>query len=199
LVDVLSGDVNPSGRLPFTFPVQLEDCGAHAFDALCYPGDTLHEVYREDLMVGYRWNDNRKVTPLFAFGYGLSYTTFVYGDARISATQFAEGDTLTVTVPVTNTGGVTGAEVVQLYVGDDHASVVRPLKELKAFSKVTLAPGETRDVPLRVAASDLAYYDDQAKAWRAEAGTFNFHVAAAANDVRQTLSARLKQGFLRAR
>ncbi len=199
LVDVLSGDVNPSGRLPFTFPVRLEDCGAHAFDALCYPGDTLHEVYREDLMVGYRWNDNRKVTPLFAFGYGLSYTTFVYGDARISATQFAEGDTLTVTVPVTNTGGVIGAEVVQLYVGDDHASVVRPLKELKAFSKVTLAPGETRDVPLRVAASDLAYYDDQAKAWRAEAGTFNFHVAAAANDVRQTLTARLKQGFLRAR
>jgi beta-glucosidase len=199
LVDVLSGDVNPSGRLPFTFPARLEDCGAHAFDTLCYPGTGEREIYREDLMVGYRWTDSRATKPLFAFGYGLSYTTFAYGKARLSATKFAPSDTLTVTVPVTNTGSRAGAEVVQLYVGDDACPVVRPVKELKAFVKVQLAPGETQDVTLRVAAQDLAYYDDRSACWRAEAGAFTFYVAAAANDVRQKLSARLTTAFTRAK
>ncbi len=199
LVDVLSGDVNPSGRLPFTFPARLEDCGAHAFDTLCYPGTGEREIYREDLMVGYRWTDSRATKPLFAFGYGLSYTTFAYGKARLSATKFAPSDTLTVTVPVTNTGSRVGAEVVQLYVGDDACPVVRPVKELKAFAKVQLAPGETQDVTLRVAAQDLAYYDDRSACWRAEAGAFTFYVAAAANDVRQKLSARLTTAFTRAK
>jgi beta-glucosidase len=197
LVDILSGDVNPSGRLPFTFPARLEDCGAHAFDTLCYPGTGEHEIYREDLMVGYRWADSHATQPLFAFGYGLSYTTFEYGSATLAATEFTQADTLVVTVPVTNTGSRLGAEVVQLYVGDDEAPVVRPVKELKAFRKVTLAPGETQDVTLRVAAADLAYYDDLSACWRAEPGTFTLYVAAAANDVRQQLSARLTEGFTR--
>jgi beta-glucosidase len=199
LVDVLSGDVNPSGRLPFTFPARLEDCGAHAFDTLCYPGTGEREIYREDLMVGYRWADSHATEPLFAFGYGLSYTTFAYGEAHLSAAKFAPTDTLTVTVPVTNTGSRAGAEVVQLYVGDDACPVVRPIKELKAFAKVQLASGETREVTLRVAAQDLAYYDDKSACWRAEAGTFTLYVAAAANDVRQKLSARLTKGFTRAK
>jgi beta-glucosidase len=197
LIDVLSGDVNPSGRLPFTFPARLEDCGAHAFDTLCYPGTGEREIYREDLMVGYRWVDAHKTKPLFAFGYGLSYTTFSYGKATLSASRFSAADTLTMTVPVTNTGTRAGAEVVQLYVGDDAAPVVRPAKELKAFNKVHLEPGETREVSLRVAATDLAYYDDQAACWRAEAGKFTFYVAAASNDVRQKLSARLTEEFTR--
>ncbi len=225
LADVLLGDVNPGGRLPFTFPARLTDCGAHAFDTLCYPGTGEREIYREDLMVGYRWADSRHTRPLFAFGYGLSYTTFSYGTATLTVLPpaaaakskkaakkgattsvstdtvpaFSPTDTLLITVPVTNTGSRAGAEVVQLYVGDDEAPVVRPVKELKAFAKVQLEAGETRAVQLRVAAADLAYYDDRAALWRAEAGTFSLHVAAAANDVRQTLSARLTAEVTRAK
>lgn len=200
LADVLSGDVNPNGRLPFSFPVKLDDCAAHAtHDSLSYPGVNRQQTYVEDILVGYRWHDTRRVRPLFAFGHGLSYTTFAYGKARISSDCITAADTVTVTVPVTNTGAVAGAEVVQLYVGDDKAPVVRPTKELRAFAKVTLQPGETRDVELRVAAADLAYYDEATAAWRVEAGTFTFYVAAAADDVRQKLRVRLTETFTRAR
>ncbi len=199
LTDVLSGTVNPGGRLPFSFPVQLTDCGAHAFDTLCYPGKDFYEIYREDLLVGYRWYDTKRIRPLFAFGHGLSYTTFTYGKAELSTDRFQPADTVIVTVPVTNSGEAAGAEVVQLYVGDDNAPVLRPEKELKAFAKVYLLPGETRAVELRVAAADLAYYDDKAGCWRAEAGTFTFNVAAAADDVKQKLKVRLTEDFTRSR
>ena len=139
LADVLSGAVNPSGKLPFSFPVKLTDCGAHAFDELSYPGDSIKQVYKEDILVGYRWHDTKKIPALFPFGYGLSYTTFAYGKPVASAKTITADNSLTVTIPVKNTGSVAGKEVVQLYVGDEKCSVLRPVKELKAFQKITLA------------------------------------------------------------
>ncbi|MDE6136792.1 MAG: glycoside hydrolase family 3 C-terminal domain-containing protein [Muribaculaceae bacterium] len=189
IADVLAGRVNPSGKLPYSIPVRLEDCAAHSFGVDSYPGvesesgDVLFGVcapqqrYEEDLLVGYRWHDTKKVPARYAFGHGLSYTAFAYGKPVLSAKEMtAEGDKLTVTVPVTNTGSREGAEVVQLYVGDDKASVLRPVKELKGFEKVTLAPGETRDVTFTVTPEMLAFFDAGAHAWRTEPGTFTLYL-----------------------
>lgn len=135
LADILSGAVNPSGKLPFSFPARLKDCGAHAFDELSYPGDSIKQEYKEDILVGYRWHDTKKIPALFPFGHGLSYTTFTYGKPVASAKTMAADGTLTVTVAVKNTGSIAGKEIVQLYVGDDKCSVLRPVKELKHFAK----------------------------------------------------------------
>lgn len=192
LVDVLSGDVSPSGKLPFSFPVKLEDSGAHAFGPEGFPGVDDEVYYKEDILVGYRWHDTKRIRPLFPFGHGLSYTEFDYGKATLSARSVAAADDLvTVTVPVTNIGSCAGAEVVQLYVGDDKAAVARPAKELKAFGKVFLQPGETQEVTLSVRASDLTYYNNGA--WHAEPGTFTLYVAASAADVKQKLTLRLTE------
>ena len=150
LADVLSGAVNPSGKLPFSFPVKLTDCGAHAFDELSYPGDSIKQVYKEDILVGYRWHDTKKIPALFPFGYGLSYTTFAYGKPVASAKTITADNSLTVTIPVKNSGSIAGKEVVQLYVGDEKCSVLRPVKELKAFQKITLAPGEEKEVTFTI-------------------------------------------------
>ena len=189
IVDVLAGRVNPSGKLPYSIPVRLEDCAAHSFGTDSYPGvesesgDVLFGVcapqqrYEEDVLVGYRWHDTKKVPARYAFGHGLSYTSFAYGKPVLSAKEMkADGGKLTVTVPVSNTGSREGAEVVQLYVGDDKASVLRPVKELKGFEKVTLAPGETRDVTFTVTPEMLAFFDADAHAWRTEPGTFTLYL-----------------------
>ena len=183
LADVVFGKVNPSGKLPFTFPVRLEDNAAHAVGE--FPGgDTVR--YREGLFVGYRWHEIREIAPLFAFGHGLSYTTFSISNLRLSADRMASDASLTVRVDVTNTGERAGAEVVQLYVGDDESFVQRPLKELKGFEKVSLQPGETRTVAFEITPAALSYYDDTKSAWRAEPGAFTIHVGAASDDIRQT-------------
>lgn len=189
IVDVLAGRVNPSGKLPYSIPVRLEDCAAHSFGTDSYPGvesesgDVLFGVcapqqrYEEDVLVGYRWHDTKKVPARYAFGHGLSYTSFAYGKPVLSAKEMkADGGKLTVTVPVSNTGSREGAEVVQLYVGDDKASVLRPVKELKGFEKETLAPGETRDVTFTVTPDMLAFFDADAHAWRTEPGTFTLYL-----------------------
>lgn len=184
LADVLGGAVNPSGKLPFSFPVKLEDCGAHAFDALSYPGDSIKEVYKEDILVGYRWYDTKKIPALFPFGHGLSYTTFQYGKPVASAKKMAADGTLTVTVPVKNTGTVAGKEVVQLYVGDDKCSVLRPLKELKHFQKIALQPGEEKSVTFTVTPEDLQFYDDKAACWKSEPGKFKLYIGSSSTDIR---------------
>ncbi|MDR3338829.1 MAG: glycoside hydrolase family 3 C-terminal domain-containing protein, partial [Candidatus Symbiothrix sp.] len=142
LANVLMGEVNPSGKLPFTFPVKLMDVGAHALGD--FPGKEQEEIYREGLFVGYRWNEKNKVKPLFPFGHGLSYTQFTYGKVSISAKSMQANEQLTVSIPVKNTGDRTGKETVQLYIGDEKSSLVRPVKELKAFEKFSLAPGEEK-------------------------------------------------------
>lgn len=148
LADILSGAVNPSGKLPFSFPKKLEDCGAHAFGEICYPGDSIREEYKDDILVGYRWYDTKKIPALFPFGYGLSYTTFTYGKAVASAGKMKEGENLQISIPVKNTGKITGKEVVQLYIGDEKCSVLRPVKELKGFQKIALNPGEEKIVTM---------------------------------------------------
>lgn len=184
LADVLSGAVNPSGKLPFSFPVKLEDCGAHAFDELSYPGDSIKQIYKEDILVGYRWHDTKKVPALFPFGYGLSYTTFTYGKPVASAPKITADGTLTVTIPVKNTGSVAGKEVVQLYIGDEKCSVLRPAKELKAFQKVALAPGEEKEVSFTISPEDLKFYDETTGGWKAEPGKFRAYIGASSADIR---------------
>jgi len=183
LADVLSGKVNPSGKLPFSFPVKLSDCGANAFDSLAYPGDSINEVYKEDILVGYRWHDTKKIPSLFPFGHGLSYTQFKYGKPQISSSSISNGEKLTVTIPVTNIGKVAGKEVVQLYVGDEKCSLQRPVKELKKFSKVNILSGKTVDVTFTIDEDDFKFYDDRKSEWVAEPGKFKLYIGSSSVSV----------------
>lgn len=195
LADVLTGAVNPSGKLPFTFPRRLEDVGAHALDT--YPGISRADSYitdmeyKEGVLVGYRWADAKGTDPLFPFGHGLSYTTFAYGPASLDKTSVALGDSVMVSVDVTNTGAVPGAEVVQLYVGDRKASVVRPPKELKAFQKVYLQPGESRTVTFTLGEDALSFFDADNHRWVAEPGDFTVNIGSSSRDIRSTAKFKL--------
>lgn len=190
LADVLFGAVNPSGKLPFTFPARLEDCSAHAVGE--YPGDGERVVYRDGIFVGYRWLEKENTKPLFAFGHGLSYTTFAYGDVTCDRTSLDKKGRLRVSVDVTNTGAREGAEAVQLYIGDRQSSLPRPMKELKGFEKVRLAPGERRTVTFDITPGLLEYYDDTKGAWVAEPGEFTAFVGAASDDIRGSVQFTLK-------
>ncbi len=188
LADVLTGKVNPSGKLPFTWPVRLEDVAAHALNA--YPGvwradhKIIDEEYKEGLYVGYRWVDKQKVRPLFAFGHGLSYTTFRLNDLKAQSARMAATDsTLTFTVCVTNTGKVAGAEVVQLYLHDGASTIDRPTKELKAFAKVQLQPGESKLVPLTINRRALCYWDTTTHGWKYTPGSFTAYVGTASDQL----------------
>ncbi len=180
LADVLFGDTNPSGKLPQTFPVRVEDNPAY----INYPGENGRVHYGEGLFVGYRYYEKKKVAPLFPFGYGLSYTTFKYDALRLSAQEIGSDDTLEIQIDVTNSGQLAGKEIVQLYVRDIAASLHRPEKELKAFAKVHLEPGERTTVTLSIQRDALAYYDDMAREWIAEAGEFEILVGASSQDIR---------------
>lgn len=184
VVDVLCGEVNPSGKLPFSFPAKLEDCGAHAFGEIGYPGDGVKVEYKEDILVGYRWHDTKKIPARYPFGHGLSYTTFAYGKPALSAKTIAADGTLTLTIDVTNSGTCEGKEVVQLYIGDDKATVLRPVKELKGFEKISLAPGETKQVTFTITADMLKYFDEATHSWKAEAGKFTAYVGSSSTDIR---------------
>src|SRR5438876_3940367 len=168
IADVLFGDTNPSGKLPQTFPVRLEDNPAY----LNFPGENGKVYYGEGLFIGYRYYDKKQIAPLFPFGFGLSYTTFSYSSLSLSAQEIGPDDMLQVSVDVTNTGERAGKEIVQLYIRDVVASLQRPEKELKAFAKVHLEPGERQTVTLNITHDALAYYDDLAQAWVAQAGEF---------------------------
>ena len=180
---VLFGDTNPSGRLPCTFPRRLEDTAPHASGlARHYPGEAGTVHYDEGLFVGYRWNDAKAVEPLFPFGFGLSYTTFELGGLKIGAGG-AAGAVATVECEVTNTGARAGAEVVQLYVEPVAPAVERPVRELKAFAKVALRPGERRTVRLTLAPRAFSYYSPERKAWVADAGEYRIVVGRSSRDL----------------
>jgi beta-glucosidase len=189
IADVLFGDVNPSGKLPQTFPLRLEDNPAY----LTYPGENGKVLYGERLFVGYRYYDARRIAPLFPFGYGLSYTTFAYDNLRLRPSAVGPDQTLEVSIDVTNTGNVPGKEVVQVYVRDVEARLRRPEKELKAFSKVALEPGERTTVRLPLTRESLAYFDGSTHEWVAEAGTFEVLVGASAQDIRASASFELTE------
>jgi beta-glucosidase len=186
IADVLFGKVNPSGKLPFTFPVKLEDNGAHALNA--YDPQDLTVEYKEDIYVGYRWADKQQIKPLFAFGHGLSYTEFTYGDAKVSKNSVKAGADVSVSVDVTNTGKVAGKEVVQLYIGDEQSRLERPVKELKGFSKIALEPGETKTVTFSIDPEKLMYFDDEKHEWVLEDGKFTAYVGSASDDIRTQVS-----------
>ncbi len=193
---VLMGDVNPSGKLPFTFPARLEDVPAHQLGE--YPGsekvgDIVNEKYNEGIFVGYRWADKqKKAKPLFPFGHGLSYTTFEYGKPVADKKTMTADDTITFTVTVKNTGDREGQEVVQLYISDKKSSLPRPVKELKGFRKVKLAPGEEQKVSFTVAKDALSFFDDAKHEWVAEPGKFEAVIAASAADIRGVVPFELR-------
>jgi len=194
IADILSGDVNPSGKLPLTFPAKLEDVGAHSVgEYVSKPSFKVVDVeYKEDILVGYRWFDTKKIKPLFPFGYGLSYTTFSYGKPSIDkATMTADGS-VTVKVDVINTGKRAGAEVVQLYIADLKSSLPRPAKELKGFKKVQLNPGETKTVEFTIDSSALSFYNDTKKQWEAEPGAFEAIIGASSADIKGKVKFELK-------
>ena len=201
LASVLAGDVNPSGKLPFTWYARLEDCGAHATGS--YPGtwreghQIIDETYKEDIFVGYRWTDKQKTKPLFPFGYGLSYTAFQVNNLRADKKEMTVDDQLTITADVKNIGSMAGAEVLQLYISDTKSSLQRPVKELKGFKKVYLEPGETQQVSFTIDCSALSFYDDKTGDWTAEPGEFvamvNNSSAPTKNLIRFMLSSKTMQ------
>ena len=189
IADVIFGKVNPSGKLPFTFPVELDDLGAHAAGA--YDRRDLSVEYKEGLYVGYRWADKYDVEPLFAFGHGLSYTDFTYGDAKAKA-SVKSGANVKVSIDVTNSGKVAGKEVVQLYIGDEEAYLDRPVKELKGFRKVHLEPGETKTVEFVIEPDMLKFFDDAKHEWVLEKGKFTAYVGSSSQDIRSEVSFEVK-------
>ena len=192
IASVLAGTVNPSGKLPFTFGEKLNDYGAHSFGSIAFPGDSIKEEYKEDILVGYRWFDTKKIKPLFPFGYGLSYSTFEYGKITTDKKTYGQDETIKVSFTLKNTGKVDGAEAVQVYASQPKASVMRPAKELKAFAKVFLKAGETQTVALEVKVKDLAFYNDKTKDWTVEPGEFVLRNAASSADVKSSVSIQVK-------
>ena len=184
VADVLFGRVNPSGKLAETFPLKLSDTPSH----LNWPGGAGEVRYGEGLFIGYRYYDTKEMPVLFPFGHGLSYTTFAYSNARVSAKTFKDVDGLTITVDVTNTGKVAGSEIVQIYVHDQKSELMRPEKELKGFAKVELQPGETKSVSVQLDSRAFAYYHPKYKQWITEDGEFDILIAASAADIRETLT-----------
>ncbi|MDV2447532.1 glycosyl hydrolase [Elizabethkingia anophelis] len=204
LAAVLAGDANPSGKLPFTFPVKLEDNAAHQMGE--YPGNKeelaagkgkdqknpINITYNEGIFVGYRWHDTKNIKPLFSFGHGLSYTTFEYGKVHADKTQMAQDGKITFTVSIKNTGKREGAEVTQLYISDLKSSVPRPVKELKGFEKINLKPGEQKEVSFTIDKSALSFFDAATHQWVAEPGEFEALVGASSSDIKTKMKFTLQ-------
>ena len=187
IASVISGNVNPSGKLPFSIPVKLEDNGAHHFGTISYPGDSIRQEYLEDILVGYRWHDTKKIPALYPFGHGLSYTTFDYGKPTLSSPTLSPDGSLTLSIPVSNVGKQAGKETVQLYVSELSPRLTRPAKELKAFEKISLAPGQTKVVHFTVTPDMLRYYDPDTSAWRADPGKYRLLIGSSSTDLRGSI------------
>ena len=182
------GKVNPSGKLPFTFPADLNDSPAFALGT--YPGGN-ETNYKEGLLVGYRWFDTKNIRPLFPFGYGLSYTTFAYDGISTDKDKYSENETIQVAVEVKNSGNRDGDEVVQLYVHRINPKIEWPEKELKAFSRVSLKAGESKKVTLSIPVSDLRYWDEKTHAWKLEDGDIRLMVGSSSSDILLTKNVKI--------
>ena len=189
ITDVLLGKVNPSGKLPWTMPKKIQDSPAHATNS--FPGGATEE-YKEGILVGYRWFDTKNVTPLYAFGYGLSYTTFELANAKADKASYAANETITVTLDVKNTGKADGKEVVQLYAAKSGSKIERAAKELKGFTKVLVKAGSTQKATITIPAQELAYYDAASKKWTVEPGAYTFKIGNSSRDIKQEVTVTIR-------
>jgi beta-glucosidase len=189
ITDVLLGKVNPSGKLPWTMPKKIEDSPAHATKS--FPGGATVE-YKEGILVGYRWFDTKNVTPLYPFGYGLSYTTFEFANAKADKASYTANETITVTLDVKNTGKADGKEVVQLYAAKTGSKVERAAKELKGFTKVLVKAGNTQKATITIPVQELAYYDVTSKKWTVEPGAYTFKIGNSSRDIKQEVTVTIK-------
>jgi len=195
LANILFGDVSPSGKLVDTYAVRRQDYP----DYKNYPGDKHHNaLYAEGLYVGYRAFDARNIAPQFPFGYGLSYTTFDYANVAVSSSQWDTSGAITVTAQITNTGKVAGAEVAELYIEPKSPRVDRPIRELKGFDRVKLAPGESQTVTFTLNPRDFAYCDVRGKQWRADQGDYTIEVGGSSRDLPLTAPVSLTQTWTQA-
>lgn len=181
LADVLTGKINPSGKLPFSFPVALEESPSHSLNT--FPGENLTTNYKEGILVGYRWYDTKKIAPLYPFGYGLSYTNFVFGSLHTVKTIYSTNETITVSINVRNSGKLAGKETIQLYVSKSGSSIERAEKELKAFKKVMVPAGQLVTVILSIPVKNLAYYNEQNSKWVVEPGKYMLLAGVSSQDI----------------
>jgi beta-glucosidase len=190
--DIISGDVNPSGKLPFSFPKKLEDNSAHYFGNLSYPGDSINQQYKEDILVGYRWHDAKQIKSLFAFGEGLSYTNFELKNIKTNKKHYKNNEYIKVSGTLTNIGELNGAEVVQVYIGKKKSKVKRALKELKGFHKVFVEKGDTKSFEILIKCSDLSYYDETISNWNLEKGNYIIYIGNASNSISKKIEISIK-------
>jgi beta-glucosidase len=184
LADVLTGKINPSGKLPFTFPASLDDSPAHALHT--FPGENLTAVYKEGILVGYRWFDTKKIVPLYCFGYGLSYTSFAYSTFKTEKKNYKAGDKVTASLTLKNTGKYAGKDIVQVYVSKVNSKTDQPEKQLKAFKKVLVNAGNANQVSLNFNINDLAYFNVNLHKWIVEPGEYKILIGESSRDIRQT-------------
>ena len=192
IADVISGDVNPSGKLPFSFPKKLSDNAAHSFGELSYPGDGVNQYYKEDILVGYRWFDTKKIKPQFAFGEGLSYTTFELSNFKTDKKEYSKNETILISGNVSNTGNVDGAEVVQVYVGKLNSKVKRAEKELKGFQKIEVKKGGNTAVNISIDLKSLSFYDESISNWNLEKGEYLIYIGNSSNTISQKIKITIK-------
>ena len=193
LADILFGDAEPGGRLAETFPVRIEDTPAY-LNYISYPYVRNNVIYGEDIFVGYRWYDTRKIEPAFPFGYGLSYTRFLYGEPQLDKSSMNDADKLTVKIPVKNIGQREGTQVLQIYVSQEQSMAIRPEKELKGFEKVQLQPGEEKTVTIMLDRQAFEYFSEEQNKWIAESGKYLLHIAISSREIIATKEIELQSG-----
>ncbi len=192
IADVVSGDVNPSGKLPFSFPKKLTDNAAHSFGKTSYPGVNLKQTYKEDILVGYRWHDTKNIDPQFEFGFGKSYTNFSINNIKINKTGFSKNDVISITCEVKNIGNKNGAEVVQVYIGKKNSKVKRAKKELKGFSKIFLEKGTNKNVSISIPISKLKFFNEEKNDWDLEKGEYELYLGNSSKNISKEISFFIK-------
>jgi len=192
IADIISGDINPSGKLPFTFPKKLENNSAHYFGETSYPGVNLNQVYKDDILVGYRWHDTKNIEPLFEFGFGLSYSKFKFSKVNANKKEYGESDTIKLSCTVNNIGDMDGSEVVQVYIGKPKSDVFRAKKELKGFTKTHIKKGEGKTVNINIPVSSLAFYDESISNWNIEKGDYVIYVGNSSKNISKKIKINVK-------
>ena len=188
IADIISGDANPSGKLPFSFPVKLTDNAAHFYGEISYPGDGKTQYYKDDIFVGYRWHDTKNIKPLFSFGHGLSYTSFKLSDIKTNKKTYTVTDSINIKVKLTNIGNMDGSEVVQVYIGKPESKVTRALKELKGFKKIYLKKSEHSIINIPINVASLSFYDASISNWNLEKGDYTIYIGNASNNISKKVS-----------